>query len=74
MVMTTARCRVLPQCVLVYSVRLMLSQGRRRHPCPRQNLRLSRRLDLHLPPVECLSSERDRQKLLGFLSRRQRSE
>ena len=67
--MTTARRRVLPQCVLVYSVRLMLLPGRRRHPRPRQNLRLSRRLDPHLPPVERLSSERDRRASVRLLSR-----
>ena len=69
MVMTTARHRVLPQCVLVYSICLMLLQGQRQHPCPCQNLCLSRRLDLYLPPVERLSSEWDCRKLLGFLSR-----
>jgi hypothetical protein len=41
---TMARRRVAPLYALAYSVRLMLSQGRRRHPLPRQNLnfRLSR--------------------------------
>jgi hypothetical protein len=75
MVMTTARRRVLPQCALAYSVRLMLPQGQRRHLRPRQNLCLSRRLDPHLPAVERLTSERDRRALVRLLSRHcQRSE
>ena len=40
LVLTTGRHRVAPPYVLAYSVRLVLSQGRRRLPLPRQNLNI----------------------------------